>query len=298
MLRTQRRLVVFLATAVAAAFAAATGIAQNITTDFSGEWTVVRSQDNTENPWVGDFFGLPLNADGLARAETWDASLLSLPEYQCRPHGWAYIYRGPTQLRISKEIDPYSREIVAYQPEWHQSTNMPVFLDGREHPPAEAVHSWGGFSTAQWEGDMLRIETSHLKEDYIRRDGAMATDEATRDDVVDSPRRHPDVGQHHPRPDVPRRAADSQLGVPADGQLAGSAAPVHVGVRGAREGQGPALPARRKPVPERHPRVGTASPTAGRRAAWRRSTPSTSRRSRTARGRPAIAARPSAAESG
>jgi hypothetical protein len=21
-------------------------------TDFSGEWTVVRSQDNTENPWV------------------------------------------------------------------------------------------------------------------------------------------------------------------------------------------------------------------------------------------------------
>ena len=41
MLRTQRRLVVFLATAVAAAFAAATGIAQNITTDFSGEWTVV-----------------------------------------------------------------------------------------------------------------------------------------------------------------------------------------------------------------------------------------------------------------
>lgn len=166
-------------TAVLAALATGVGIAQNaVTTDFSGEWTVVRSQDNTENPWVGDFFGLPLNADGLARAETWDASILSLPEYQCRPHGWAYINRGPTQLRISKEVDPYSREIIAYQPEWHQSTNMPVFLDGREHPPAEAAHSWGGFSTATWEGDILRIETSHLKEDYIRRDGAMATDEA------------------------------------------------------------------------------------------------------------------------
>jgi hypothetical protein len=153
--------------------------AQVQTTDFSGEWAVVRSQDNTENPWVGDWFGLPLNANGLARAETWDASLLSLPEYQCRPHGWAYIYRGPTQLRITKEVDPFSREIVAYQPEWHQSTNMPVYLDGREHPPAEAAHSWGGYSTATWEGGILRIETSHLKEDYIRRDGAMATDEAT-----------------------------------------------------------------------------------------------------------------------
>ena len=103
-------IVVFLTTALWAAFAAGIGVAQNgppaVTTDFSGEWTVVRSQDNSENPWVGDFFGLPLNADGLARAETWDASILSLPEYQCRPHGWAYIYGGPTQLRISKEVDP------------------------------------------------------------------------------------------------------------------------------------------------------------------------------------------------
>jgi hypothetical protein len=181
-----KRPLTFLVGALVASAAAGVGLAQTgaqnvggITTDFSGEWTVVRSQDNSENPWVGDFFGLPLNADGLARAETWDASILSLPEYQCRPHGWAYIYRGPTQLRISKEVDPYSREIVAYQPEWHQSTNMPVFLDGRDRPPAEAAHSWGGFSTATWEGDMLRIETTHLKEDYIRRDGAMATDEST-----------------------------------------------------------------------------------------------------------------------
>jgi hypothetical protein len=149
-------------------------------TDFSGEWTVVRSQDNTENPWVGDFVGLPLNAAGLARAESWDASLLSLPEYQCRPHGWAYISRGPTQLRISKEMDPFTRELIAYQPEWHQSTNSPVFVDGRQHPPDEAApHVWGGYSTAAWEGDVLRIETTHLKEDYIRRNGAMMTDEAT-----------------------------------------------------------------------------------------------------------------------
>jgi hypothetical protein len=148
-------------------------------TDYSGEWTVIRSQDNTENPWVGDWFGLPLNAAGLARAESWDASLLSLPEYQCRPHGWSYIYRGPTQLRITKEVDPSTREVVAFQPEWHQSTNMPVYLDGREAPPPEAAHTWGGFSTATWEGDILRIETSHVKDEYVRRNGAMGSDEAT-----------------------------------------------------------------------------------------------------------------------
>src|SRR4029453_1853648 len=133
-------------------------------TDFSGEWTVVRSQDNTENPWVGDFVGLPLNAAGLARAESWDASLLSLPEYQCRPHGWAYIYRGPTQLRITKEVDPFTREVVAYQREWgahHPGgpphTNRRVSPAARGPPPAEANHTWGGFSLATWEGDMLKI---------------------------------------------------------------------------------------------------------------------------------------------
>jgi hypothetical protein len=150
----------------------------NAQVDFTGEYTPVRAMDSTENPWVGDFVGLPLNADGLARAESWDASILSLPEYQCRPHGWSYINRGPTQLRISKEVDPFSREVVAYQPEWHQSTNMPVYLDGRDTPPEEANHTWGGFSTATWEGDMLRINTTQLKEDYIRRDGAMASDQA------------------------------------------------------------------------------------------------------------------------
>ncbi len=164
---------------VAVGVAVLVPVAASAQTDFSGEWVVVRSMDNTENPRVGDWVGLPLNEDGRARAESWDASLLSLPEYQCRPHGWAYIYRGPTQLRISKEVDPFSRELVAYQPEWHQSTNMPVYLDGRDRPPEEAPHTWGGFSTATWEGDMLRIETTHLKEDYIRRNGAMISDQAT-----------------------------------------------------------------------------------------------------------------------
>jgi hypothetical protein len=86
-------------------------------------------------PAVGDFVGLPFNAAGMLRGESWDPALLSLPEYQCRPHGWAYIYRGPTQLRISKEIDESTRDLVAYQPEWHQSTNSPsIWTAGRVRP--------------------------------------------------------------------------------------------------------------------------------------------------------------------
>jgi hypothetical protein len=148
-------------------------------TDFSGEWAPVRAMDNTENPYIGDWFGLPLSEAGRARAEAWDASILSMPEWQCRPHGWAYVYRGPTALRITKEIDPVSREIVAFHAEWQQTASAPIYLDGRPHPPAWAPHTWNGFSTATWVGDMLKIKTTHLKEDYIRRNGVQISDEST-----------------------------------------------------------------------------------------------------------------------
>lgn len=147
--------------------------------DFTGEWPVVRAQDNTDNPHLGEYVGLPLSAEALRRAEIWDASIQSLPEWQCRPHSGAYIKRGPSNLRVAKEVDPSSREIVAFDVEWLRSVRTPIYLDGREHPPEHAAHTWSGFSTGEFEGDRLRIRTTHLKEDYYRRNGVPQSDEAT-----------------------------------------------------------------------------------------------------------------------
>jgi hypothetical protein len=146
--------------------------------DFSGEWAPVRNQDNTENPLVGDWVGLPLNDAGLARSEAWDASIQSLPEWQCRPHGWAYIHRGPTALRIWRDVDPVTRDVVAFHAQWQQSSETPIYLDGRPHPPDFAPYSWMGFSTAVWEGTTLKITTTHIKEDYYRRNGIFSSDRA------------------------------------------------------------------------------------------------------------------------
>lgn len=146
--------------------------------DFAGEWAPVRNQDNTENPMLGDWLGIPLNEAGLARSEAWDASIQSLPEWQCRPHGWAYIYRGPTALRIWKDIDPVTRDVTAFHAQWQQSSDTPIYLDGRPHPPDFAPYSWMGFSTAVWEGSILKITTTHIKEDYYRRNGIFASDKA------------------------------------------------------------------------------------------------------------------------
>ena len=54
-----------------------------------------------------------------------------------------------------------------------------IYMDGRPHPPEEAPHTWAGFSTGKWEGDMLTVTTTHLKEYIIRRDGVPVSDRAT-----------------------------------------------------------------------------------------------------------------------
>jgi hypothetical protein len=150
--------------------------------DFSGEWAPRFWEDQPERvpgPEIGDFLGIPINDAARLRAAAWDASIQTLPEWQCRPHSADYIWRGPSNLRISKEIDPVSREITAYHAEWLRSVDRPVYLDGRAHPPENALHTWAGFSTGKWEGDTLVITTTHLKEGYLRRNGLPRSDKAT-----------------------------------------------------------------------------------------------------------------------
>jgi hypothetical protein len=150
--------------------------------DFSGEWAPRFHEDQPERvpgPELGDYLGLPINGAARDRAYSWEASLLTLPEWQCRPHSADYIWRGPSPVRIWKEINPVTRQVTAFHAEWLRSIDRPIYLDGRPHPPEEAVHTWAGFSTAKWEGDMLTIFTDHLKEGYIRRNGVPRSDQAT-----------------------------------------------------------------------------------------------------------------------
>jgi hypothetical protein len=147
--------------------------------DFSGEWAPVQDEDNTGNPYIGEFLGIPMSHAASLRAAAWNASLYTLPEWQCRPHGAMYISRGPSQVRIWKEVDPASRQITAFHAEWLRSIDNPYYMDARPRPSQYAAHTWGGFSTAEFEGDMLKITTTHLKEDYYRRNGVPSSDQAT-----------------------------------------------------------------------------------------------------------------------
>ncbi|MEQ1759591.1 MAG: MBL fold metallo-hydrolase [Vicinamibacterales bacterium] len=151
--------------------------------EFVGEWEARYHEDQPERlpgPSVGDYIGLPLNDAARMRADTWDASIQTLPEWQCRPHPADYGTRGPANLRIWKEVDPVTLRVVAYRThvQW-QAQERTIWMDGRPHPPADAAHTWQGFSTGKWDGNTLVVTTTHLKESYLRRNGVPRSDMAT-----------------------------------------------------------------------------------------------------------------------
>ncbi|HLK51713.1 MAG TPA: MBL fold metallo-hydrolase [Bryobacteraceae bacterium] len=151
--------------------------------DFVGEWAARYHEDQPERipgPELGDYIGLPINDAARFRAESWDASIQTLPEWQCRPHPSDYGSRGPADLRVWKDVDPVTQRVVAYHThvQW-QAQERTIWMDGRAHPPADAVHTWQGFSTGKWEGPQLTVVTTHLKEGYVRRNGVPRSDRAT-----------------------------------------------------------------------------------------------------------------------
>ncbi len=151
--------------------------------NLSGEWAARTHEDQGERgagPELGDYLGLPVNDAARLRADSWNPSRITLPEEQCRVHIASYIYRGPMALRIWEEKDPDSQKVIAiknYISTYEQTRT--IWMDGRPHPSANAPHTWMGFSTGKWEGDVLTVYTTHLKTGWLRRNGLPESDKAT-----------------------------------------------------------------------------------------------------------------------
>jgi cyclase len=163
--------------------AVALGVPAFAQVDLVGEWGARYHEDQPERipgPEIGDELGLPINDAARMRAEIWDASIYTLPEWQCRPHPSDYGSRGPADLRIWKEVDRQTQRVIAYHThvQW-QEQERTIWMDGRPHPPEDARHTWQGFSTGKWEGNQLTVITTNLKEGYIRRNGTPRSDRAT-----------------------------------------------------------------------------------------------------------------------
>lgn len=157
--------------------------------DIAGEWRLDQGEDPGQPP-LADYSGLAFNDAGRLRADTTPESIWGTAEYQCRPHSAPHQWRGVGGARILKELDPISRDILGYRLQFMRSLDRPIFHDSRPHPPAWAPHSWSGFSTAEWEGQTLKVTTTHLKDGYLKRGGPQTSDMLTMTEYLT---RHDDI---------------------------------------------------------------------------------------------------------
>ena len=151
--------------------------------DFSGMWTGNMQEDNMERgagPELVDYAGFPINEAGRLWALSYDPSRLTSQFHQCDGYVAPYSVRSIGNTRVWEERDPKLQKLIAIH--WYSQTfegHRVIWMDGRPHPPAYAPHTWMGFSTGTFVGNALRVETSHIKQGWLRRNGLPESDQAT-----------------------------------------------------------------------------------------------------------------------
>ena len=148
--------------------------------DLSGMWRpLARNEDGSGMD--GDYAGLPLNAAGRWRSQSWVPENFEVPEFVCRPHAWDFsLEAGASRMRWVPQINDPTQELIAYHGRLSmREQETTIWMDGRPRPPDYARHSWSGFSTGEWQGDTLVQTATHLKEAYMRSWGPMRSDQAT-----------------------------------------------------------------------------------------------------------------------
>ena len=184
-MKTSHAALILITVAVAGSLAFGQGQAYHpLGIDFYGYWTQFgRQQDAGLGTAAGDlvdYGGIPVSEAGRLTALAWSASRLTLPQHQCVGYNVPYVFYAPGYFRMGEERDPYTQELTAIK--MHPYAAMPdrtIWMDGRAHPPAYALHTWAGFSTGKYEGNILTVYTTHIKEGQIRANGLIQSDEAT-----------------------------------------------------------------------------------------------------------------------
>jgi cyclase len=151
--------------------------------DLSGLYTPDRQLDPGLGTAAGrlvDYGGIPLNEAGRLYALAWDASRITVRQQQCAGYVPPYMFVAPGNYRISEDRDPFTQQlqsIIVYG-QIAEGQHV-IYMDGRPHPPAYAIHTFPGSSTGKYEGNILTVETTHIKRGWIRAPGVAQSDEAT-----------------------------------------------------------------------------------------------------------------------
>jgi len=145
--------------------------------DLTGYWVSLVTEDwryRMLTPPKGDYESVPLSPEGKKLADSWDPAKDEADGNQCKSYGAAAIMRVPGRLHITWENDTTLR-IDA------DAGIQTRLLHFGGQPPSSGQPQWQGYSSADWQiigdgrapprGGYLKVETSHLRPGYLRKNG-------------------------------------------------------------------------------------------------------------------------------
>ncbi len=143
--------------------------------DLTGTWAGRLHEDyqtRLTGPEFVDYAGIPLNKDGLASALSYTTATFAELDRSCAPYPAHYLLLGPWGIRISPIMDEKSGQVSAWRVSGAMDREaMTIWVDGREAPGPEALHTFAGYSVGHWQGNTLVVVTTHLKDSYLTRNG-------------------------------------------------------------------------------------------------------------------------------
>lgn len=144
--------------------------------EFDGSWVPTQSEDVSNDTVPVDYMALPLSEAARTRALSYNESQLGMVERQCEGWGPAYLLTGPFGMKVSSEHDVKGGVVSYTIAGWEDKLPMVIWMDGRPRPSRYAEHTRTGFTTGQWEDNTLVTVTTHMKNAFIRKNGAPSSD--------------------------------------------------------------------------------------------------------------------------
>ena len=104
----------------------------------------------------GEYSGLVLSERARREVANYDFDSEFSRDYTCVQPSAAFYMQAPFPMEIYQ-----GRDLIVFKMEYFDMYRV-IFMDGREHPPADAPHFKSGHSVGRWEGDELVVDTTHI----------------------------------------------------------------------------------------------------------------------------------------
>lgn len=104
----------------------------------------------------GEYGGLRLTERARLEIENYDYGAELRREKACDAPSVVFYMQAPFPMEVYA-----GRDLIVLKMEYFDMHRV-IFLDGRDHPPADAPHSKSGHSVGYWDGNTLVVDTTHI----------------------------------------------------------------------------------------------------------------------------------------